>query len=128
MGCVHQLEELAVPLFEEEFPEAFDEGRRPGLTWGRRGRSRAKRSLLLGSYCAETDTVRIHPVLDRDWVPAWFVRYILFHELLHAVLPRAHGHHGPAFRARERAYPDFTRARNWQRTHLPRLIREARRG
>jgi len=128
-GTVHQLEELAAPLFQTRFPGAFRDGPRPGLTWGRRGRSRARRSLLLGSYSAETHTVRVHPVLDRDWVPAWFVRYILFHELLHAAAPGAGCRsHGPAFQARERAFPDFTRARAWQRNHLSRLIREARRG
>jgi hypothetical protein len=30
--------------------------------------------------------VRVHRVLDAHDVPEWFVRYVLFHELLHAEL------------------------------------------
>ncbi len=74
----------------------------------------------------------MHPVLDQSRVPDWFVRYILFHELLHALLPKEHDaagralHHGPLYQRRERAYPDFERARAWQARNLPRLIRDAR--
>jgi hypothetical protein len=87
--------------------------------------------------------VRIHPVLDQPLVPEWFVRFILFHELLHAELdtsgasagfeaPPATGarrrFHGPEFRRRERAYPDYRRALEWERRHVRALIRSARSG
>ncbi|MHC4974781.1 MAG: hypothetical protein ACYTG3_20890 [Planctomycetota bacterium] len=125
-GEHHDLAGLAAPLFDAEFILDFEERGRPGVTWGRRGRSRARRSLHLGSYAPAGHVVRVHPVLDRPSVPAWFVRYVLFHEILHAALPGAD--HGPAFRARERAYPDYGRAAAWQRVHIGGLIREARRG
>jgi len=75
--------------------------------------------------------VRVHRVLDQDKVPAWFVRYVLFHELLHAALeePRRAGRrvlHGPRFRERERQYADFERAKRWELSHLDELIRAAR--
>jgi len=125
-GDHHDLAALAAPLFDTDFVLDFAERSRPGVTWGRRGRSRARRSLHLGSYARAGHIVRIHPVLDRPSVPAWFVRYVLFHEILHAALPGAE--HGPAFRARERTYPDYPRATRWQRAHISGLIREARRG
>ena len=125
-GDHHDLGALAAPLFDRDFALDFEERRRPGVTWGRRARSRARHTLQLGSYAPASHVVRIHPVLDRPSVPIWFVGYVLFHEILHAALP---GHdHGPAFRARERACPDYERAAQWQRTHIRRLIREARRG
>ncbi len=125
-GAHHDLAALAAPLFDAEFVLDFADRGRPGVTWGRRGRSRARRSLHLGSYAPAGHVVRVHPVLDRPSVPAWFVRYMLFHEILHAALPGTD--HGPAFRARERAYPDYARATAWQRVHIGGLIREARRG
>lgn len=125
-GDHHDLAALAAPLFLTDFVLDFEERDRPKVTWGRRGRSRARRSLHLGSYARGGHIVRIHPVLDRPSVPAWFVRYVLFHEILHAALPGAE--HGPAFRARERTYPDYRRATHWQRAHISGLIREARRG
>jgi hypothetical protein len=126
-GDVHDLRALAEPLFGVEFAQDFSNGlARPGITWGRRGRSQARRSLHLGSYAAERNIVRIHRALDQPAVPGWFVRFVLFHEVLHAALP---GHnHGPAFKSRERAYPDYRRAWRWERDHIAALIRSARTG
>jgi len=110
----------------KEFDADFFMRPLPQLTWGRRARSRARRSLHLGSYAADQDLVRIHPVLDHETVPEWFVRFVLFHEILHAAVD-PHGH-GPGFRARERSYADYRRAVSWQREHFGRLLRRARRG
>lgn len=134
-GSAYHLQVLATPLyadlFQDDFPTA---SQRPGLTWGRRGKSSSRRSLRLGSFDSEQGVVRVHPVLDRRDVPEWFVRYVLMHEILHAALPPRLGkgsrwvHHGPEFRAREGGYVDYQRALRWEERHLPRLIRQARRG
>lgn len=130
-GTTHDLEVLAAGLRASWFPpEHLPEERWPGITWGRR----ARRSLRLGSYDPNVRVVRVHPVLDQPAVPAWFVRYILFHELLHAAVPSERDaagralHHGPEFRRREAAYPDFERALAWEERHLPALIRSASSG
>jgi len=136
-GNVHDLEALAVPLIVGEFANDFTPRRpheRPRITWGRRGRSKSRRSLRLGSFEPESRVIRIHPVLDQRAVPAWFVSFVLKHELLHAVVPTyrdAAGrwvHHGPDFRAREASWPDHAPALRWERRKLPRLIRSARLG
>lgn len=134
-GRVHDLQPLRDALVEEQFSGQFDLYRPvPPVTWGRRGKSRTRGRLQLGSFSTRTGIVRIHPVLDHDSVPAWVVRYVLFHELLHAALPEERDaagrvlHHGPSFRERERAYPDYARALRWERSHLADLLRSARRG
>jgi hypothetical protein len=129
-GAVHDLDVLAAGLYEREFLLDFEDGRvRPGVTWGRRGRSKARRSLLLGSYQPVTNIVRVHPVLDQAFVPDWFVRFVLFHEILHAVIPSECGrHHGPEFRARERDHPDYPRVVRWEKAQVHRLLRTARAG
>ncbi len=134
-GAVHDLAELSSELRATCFPPTVLEPERwPALTWGRRGRRRARHSLRLGSFEPDTSLVRVNPVLDQAAVPRWFVRYILFHELLHAVLPPRPGpggrtiHHGPEFRRRERAYADYDRALAWQDSNLRALIRSARTG
>jgi hypothetical protein len=124
-GAHHDLEWLAAPLFRHDFRDDFADRPAPGVSWGRRVRSRARRSLMLGSYSPSAHVARVHPVLDDPSVPDWFVRYILFHEILHAALG-AEEHHGPRFRAREREYPDYAHATRWQRRHIGRLIRAAR--
>lgn len=133
-GTTHDLAEIFAELLAEEFGALPPERLPRGLTWGRRGKRGARRSLLLGSFCPETYLVRIHPVLDQAAVPRSFVRYVLFHECLHAALnePCSHGerarHHGPEFRSRERAYPGTAPALRWQEENLPALLRSARTG
>jgi len=134
-GAHHDLDRIARDLLDGELAADFPAGtERPIILWGRRNRSRTRHSLRLGSYDSDGRLVRIHPVLDQAAVPEWFVRFVVFHELLHAVFPIRRGegqrwiHHGRAFRQRERAYVDHDRAHTWERAHLPRLIRSARTG
>jgi hypothetical protein len=133
-GAHHDLGEISAELLEHEFAALPPAQRPSGVTWGRRGSRSARHSLQLGSFDPETALVRIHPVLDQPAVPRWFVRYVLFHELLHAELNEAcqggrrAQHHGREFRRREQAYPGTAPAMTWQQEHLPALLRSARTG
>ncbi|MCY2961280.1 MAG: hypothetical protein NTY35_14050 [Planctomycetota bacterium] len=134
-GDHHDLDRMARELLSSELAAEFPASTgHPHIGWGRRAPSRTRRSLRLGSYDSDGHIVRIHPVLDQPAVPDWFVRYVVFHELLHAVFPVERGaddrwiHHGRAFRRRERAYADHRRALAWERAHLNALIRSARTG
>ncbi|MBL7076729.1 MAG: M48 family metallopeptidase [Kiritimatiellae bacterium] len=86
------------------------------IGWGRDGapRRRKRRSIRFGSWHAQTRTVRVHPALDSEAVPREFVRYIVFHEMLHVVVPSEKRvgrvvHHTAEFRALESRYPGFER-------------------
>ena len=137
-GRHHDLAAIAGGILVAELASDFGPARKPPrFTWGKsRARSRRRRggALRLGSYDAEIDVVRIHPALDQEGVPDWFVRYVLFHELLHAVHPPVRGkdgrwiRHGKEFQARERAYPGLERALAWERRNIDALIRSARTG
>ncbi len=123
-GQHHDLGEL----FDQLNFRFFDGGVCARVTWGRRSpQTRRRRSIRLGTYVAEDQLIRIHPVLDQPWVPRFFVAYVLFHEMLHAVVPAPlrdgrRQFHGPEFRARERAYPDYNRALAWEKANLRRLL------
>ena len=134
-GETHDLEPLRHELSASHFAGEFDLYRPlPPATWGRRVKSRARGRLHLGSFSPRTGVVRLHPVLDQPAVPQWLVRYVLFHELLHAALPDEQDssgrklHHGPLFRSRERAYVDYERAVASERKNIGRLLRSARSG
>ncbi|HJO25627.1 MAG: hypothetical protein CMK00_02560 [Planctomycetes bacterium] len=133
-GTAHDLNTLVGELLAGPFAGDFSSTPPPWVTWGRRGRSRARHTLRLGTYTRADHLVRIHPVLDRSSVPAWFVSFVLHHELLHAALDQGRSndghriHHGPRFRERERTHRDYTRALAWEKKNLPRLIRAARAG
>lgn len=86
-----------------------------------------RRSIKLGSYSADTQIIRIHPALDQAVVPDYFVRWIVFHELLHhrfrADLKARNGRvHTAEFNALERRCPRFLDALAWERRHLDLLL------
>ncbi|MFO0658814.1 MAG: hypothetical protein U0165_03125 [Polyangiaceae bacterium] len=100
------------------------------ITWGRKAPRRAsgpRKSIKLGSYSAIERLIRVHPALDKAWVPRYFVEYVIFHEMLHHVIPSTRGArsqiHPPEFRARERELVGYERAIRWEREHIERLLR-----
>jgi hypothetical protein len=115
-GKVHNL----ARLYRETNKSDFDGRVNAHIAWGLDRRGRPQRSIRLGSYCPRDRLIRIHPRLDHESVPEFFVRYIVFHEMLHADLGIADGENGrrrihtPEFKLRERAYPDYARAIAWQ--------------
>ncbi len=100
------------------------------VTWGKRGTRHREEgtTVKLGSYSALERLIRVHPVLDLPWVPRYFVSYIVYHEMLHHVIPAivSAGRrllHPPAFMEREALFRDFERSLAWERAHIRRLLR-----
>lgn len=104
------------------------------VTWGRTPMARRRRrrrgcgfSLRLGSYHADEGLVRVHRALDRGDVPLYVVESVVYHEMLHAVVPPVKGPdgrrqiHPPEFRRREREYPRHEEAERWLAANLARL-------
>jgi hypothetical protein len=127
-GDSHDLVEILSELNNEYFGGVLGNVL---ITWGRRsrpGRGKERRSIKLGSYSAVERLIRVHPVLDRSWVPRYFVKYIVFHELLHHVLPEVRVGsrtllHPAEFMRREREFRHYDRAVAWERRHIDRLLR-----
>src|SRR5438270_12321560 len=94
------------------------------VVWGRKRRERPKEYFIFGTIQEEDRVIRINPWLDQPFVPLWFLEYILYHEMLHAVVPdepSANGRrriHTDEFDRRERAFPSFRRAQRWENENL----------
>jgi hypothetical protein len=99
------------------------------VKWGRRRRNRPKEYFIFGTIQEEDRVIRINPLLDQAFVPLWFLRYVLYHEMLHSVVPdqaMAGGRrrvHTEEFNRRERQYPSYHRARRWEEDNLARFLR-----
>jgi hypothetical protein len=100
------------------------------IAWGKRPTVAAgqRKTIKLGSYSGVDRLIRVHPGLDRNWVPRYFVAYIVYHEMLHHVIPGSRGLgrvnlHPPEFKERERQFRHFERALDWERRHVSRLLR-----
>jgi hypothetical protein len=98
------------------------------VVWGRRRRHRPKDYFVFGTIQEEDRVIRINPLLDQPFVPLWFLQYVLYHEMLHSVVPDEHSGrrrrvHTEEFSRREREFPRYQRARRWEEENLARFLR-----
>jgi hypothetical protein len=122
-GASHDLAEVLAAVNAQYFAGAMGDVL---VTWGRNTspRAKARNTIKLGSYSATERLIRVHPALDRDWVPRYFLSYIVFHELLHHVIPAVPGSlHPPALLQREREFRHYERALAWEQKNIARLLR-----
>jgi len=123
-GSYHDLDLILADLRARYFPDCTA----VRICWGRwSGRARP-RSIRFGTYLPERQLIRIHPALDQTFVPRAFVEFIVYHELLHHVIPpvRINGRyqiHSTAFRRREREFAAYAEAMAWRQQSLRRLLR-----
>jgi len=99
------------------------------VVWGRRRKHRPKEYFIFGTIQEEDRIIRINPWLDQPFVPHWFIQYIMYHEMLHAVVPdeKLSGGrrivHTDEFNRRERDFRNYRRARRWEDENLARFLR-----
>ena len=111
--------------------ERYFHGRLRGynIMWGRRRKHRPREHFIFGTIQEEDRVIRINPALDQPFVPLWFLRYVLYHEMLHSVVPdqklsaNRRRVHTDEFKRREREFPHYRRARRWEEENLSRFLR-----
>ena len=119
-GRYYSLETIYRELNSAYFNNQIDIAK---IGWGlRRSRSR------LGHYDPVHHTITLSPVLDAPGVPGFVVRYIAYHEMLHAVFEDTSAggrkkYHHAEFRRAERAFPDFMRAKKFLGEYCRKLRR-----
>lgn len=97
------------------------------VVWGRRSSRRSRRSIRFACYDPERNLVIMNRKLDNPDIPAYFVEYVLFHELLHEVLgigERGDGKrdiHGSLFKLMESTFPDYEKACRYEKELCKRL-------
>ncbi len=99
------------------------------IEWGRRRKLAPKEYFVFGTIQEEDRIIRIHPRLDAAFVPTWFLEYVIYHEMLHSVVPDEIGPtgrrrvHTAEFDRREREFYFYRRARRWEEENLARFLR-----
>lgn len=113
--------------------KAYFEGRIDvNIGWGRSPSRRRKRytksvSRALATYSYEDKIIRVSPVLDSQNVPDYMLDWVVYHELLHHVLPveekgNKRRYHTQRFKLLERAFDRYEEAKSWEKAHLDRLL------
>lgn len=99
------------------------------VMWGQRRKRRPKEYFVFGTIQEEDRVIRINPLLNQSFVPLWFLRYVIYHEMLHSVVPDETGPggrrrvHTEEFNRRESEFPSYRRARRWEEDNLARFLR-----
>lgn len=126
-GEIFDLQEI----FDDLNQRYFDGQIQARITWGQRPPKDAKRrrhnSIKMGSYSVEDKLIRIHPSLDRPFVPRSFLEWIVFHEMLHQkhAIPVVGGRrrfHTPEFLSEEATFEHYESSRRWEQENLNRLL------
>lgn len=99
------------------------------IVWGRKRKLPPREYFVFGTIQEDDRLIRIHPLLDRRFVPLWFLEYVIYHEMCHAVVADKYDSagrrivHHEKFFERERRFPHFRRAQKWEQENLARFLR-----
>jgi hypothetical protein len=90
------------------------------LVWGRKRRERPRETMVFGTIQEEDRIIRIHPLR--------FIEYVVYHEMLHSVVPDLYDDQGrrvvhhDRFLEKERRFHWFRRAKAWEQENLARFL------
>lgn len=120
-------------FYEENNKIYFDGKLTLDVTWyGRSFRSKRPRRITFGLYEDPLKLIKIHKILDHPFFPPYFVSYVVYHEMVHAVVPGEMNERGQfcihtaPFKALERQFADYERARAWEKKHIHQIFRHGR--
>ncbi|MCX7705347.1 MAG: SprT-like domain-containing protein [bacterium] len=116
-GKFHNLKEIFDSLNREYFRNSISSK----ITYGKNFVGKRSRSIVFGNYVTDRNLIRINRALDNQEVPEFFVRYIVFHEMLHAHMYLSGTNcakHSKRFKKKERIFPELRLAEKWKKENL----------
>lgn len=115
-GKVHDLKRI----YQEVNQEYFSSDLNLSITWYGQSHKRNGRHMVYGLYNDETKLVKIHRLLDRKQCPEFYLAFVVYHEMLHAVHRPEQRKvksciHTPAFRKAEQFFKYYPQAIAWEK-------------
>lgn len=111
-------------IYERLNSEYFGGELRLSITWFGCPDRKVTAQRVLGQYDFNNQLIKIHRLLDHPRFPSYFISYVVYHEMLHSVLPPLkrkkgrHRIHHVEFKERERGFADYDRARQFEKMNL----------
>jgi len=97
--------------------------------WGRKIFSENKRTITFGSYYPAERVIRIHPVLDTELAPGFYIEAVMHHEMVHEYLDKVEKcdkekalSHSSRFWELERKFKYHALANAWEKRHFEKLM------
>lgn len=117
-------------IFDKLNREYFNGIIQGSIVWGRR-KAKSRRIQKFGRYAVnhlDRKLIIVNRVLDRSFVPRYFVEYIVYHEMLHqsVVIYKKNGrwqYHSPTFLVEEKKFKCYAQAKRWDIENQDRLSR-----
>jgi len=126
-GTIYDLQKIYSDLNQEYFDAKLD----LRISWFGRGETVPKTRITFGSYNPNLKLIKVNRLLDKEHIPDYFVRFIVYHEMLHNSCPPkrrkkgTHHIHHSEFKAKEREFPQFKEVtafiQKWKKTYFPQL-------
>ncbi|MDE3046310.1 MAG: SprT-like domain-containing protein [Verrucomicrobiota bacterium] len=129
-GNVYDLREMYEQIKEQYFSPDYN----AAIGWSNRTRVGKFRAMTFGTYDRRRHQIRISRLLDDERVPRFFVEFIVYHEMLHAVCLPTRDRlgrvriHTPEFKQKEEQFPHFVAAQEWRKnslTHFKKTLKVA---
>jgi len=114
-GRYHGLQEI----YDELNNKYFENRIMADIGWGRKS-PRSSKKQTIGSYSKEANTILINPVLDRRYVPKYYIQFVVYHEMLHCdigenISEKRRSIHPKEFKRRERIFEQYDKAVSWEK-------------
>lgn len=114
----HQGEHYDLKAIYDQVNAQYFEGKLDlRISWVGNKHSKPRTQVMFGSFNQKTQLIKIHRRLDQSHVPPHFIAFIVYHEMLHHVLPpiqmrrRRRNVHHPAFLEREKQFAEYDMAK-----------------
>jgi len=124
-GKVYNLKEM----YDSINIEYFNGKLKLAITWfGRPNPGRVRSKVTFGLYQEALKLVKIHRIMDRKFFPEYFVRFVIYHEMLHHICPgyvTEKGHtrvHTKEFRQKEKAFREYDKAMAWMQKYYEKFF------
>jgi hypothetical protein len=125
-GVYYQLDSIYQALNSEYFNGEV----KCHISWGKPYLKKRKRSISFGNYDGFSNLIKINPSLDHPKVPDYFIRYIVYHEMLHAKLENVlkqktvrRAHHPVEFCESEKKFLEYEKAIAWEKKYIRLFIK-----
>jgi hypothetical protein len=124
-GLIYDLQEIYNRLNKLYFNEKLD----LAITWFGSSTHQQRSRISLGLYTDSLKLIKIHRLLDHRTIPEYVISFVVYHEMLHNVLPPYIDEtglrriHSKEFKKEERVFHDYERAQQWLIQHRHSIFR-----
>ena len=109
-----------IQIFDKVNAKYFNDAVCAGIRWHRS--IIGKGMVTLGSCTTEERLIRINAIFQDLEIPLWYLEFIIYHEMIHALQGPREDHHNQEFLELEKLHANYDRAIEYELTTLPGIL------